>query len=68
MTVLRGALLELWGLFVDDGSLAAQALALILVVAVLVKAAGIAPLAAGALLLVGCLAILALSLRRGSRR
>ena len=64
MSLLRGILAELWGLFVDDGSLAAQALALILVIAALVKLSALALLAAGALLLAGCLAILALSLWR----
>jgi hypothetical protein len=68
MTLLRGILTELWGLFVDDGNLAAQALALILLVAALVKLAGVAPLAAGGLLLLGCLAILALSLWRRARK
>lgn len=68
MSLFRAAFVELWGLFVDDGSLAAQALALILVVAALVKLAGVEPLAAGVVLLLGCLAILALSVRRGMRR
>ena len=55
---------ELLSLFVDDGSLALQVLGLIVVVAVLVKGAGVSGLIGAALLLVGCLVILTLSLRR----
>lgn len=58
---------ELLGLFVDDGNLAAQALVLVLAIAVLVKGLGLPPLAGGGLILVGCLLILAFSLRRKLR-
>ena len=68
MTFLRSLWAEFIGLFVDDGMLALQSLALVLVVAGLVKGLGFAPLAGGVLLLVGCLAFLALSLRRQQRR
>lgn len=68
MTLVRAILSELWGLFVDDSSLAALALALILVVAALVKLTGVAPLAAGLILLVGCLCVLGFSLWRRARQ
>lgn len=68
MKLLSSILSELLGLFVDDGSLALQALVLIAAVAAAVKLAGLPPLWGGGLLLLGCLAILALSLRRMLRR
>jgi hypothetical protein len=59
---------EILGLFVDDGNLAILSLLLVAVVTGLVKLIGLPPLWGGLLLLVGCLAILAESARRGSRR
>ncbi len=59
---------ELIGLFVDDGSLALQIVGLIVAVTVLVKGLGLAPLWGAALLLLGCLGILTLSLRRMLRK
>ena len=67
MTALRLALGELVGLFIDDGNLAIFALVLIAVVTALVKLAGLPPLWGGALLLLGCLAILAESVLRATR-
>eukprot|EP01035_Chromulina_nebulosa_P043481 gene43481-biopygen29694 len=68
MTFLRIAVKELAGLFIDDSSLAAFALVLILVVAAAVKLLGLPPLAGGLLLLSGCGVILVHSLRRAARR
>jgi hypothetical protein len=68
MRLISTILSELFSLFVDDGSLALQVVGLIAVVAALVKLAGLAPLWGGGLLLLGCLAILALSLARMARR
>ena len=68
MTALANMLRELAGLFVDDGALA------LTIVAVVVLAAGVAtlmpdvPLAAGAVLLFGCLAGLLSSAVRTGRR
>jgi hypothetical protein len=59
---------EVLGLFIDDGNLAVLSLLLVAVVTGLVKLIGLPPLWGGLLLLVGCLAILAESARRGSRR
>lgn len=68
MSFVLSVLKELVSLFVDDGNLALQVLLLIAGVSALVWLAGLAPLAAGLLLLLGCLAILAVSLRRALRR
>ncbi len=68
MTVIRIAIAELLGMFVDDGNLALLALVLIAVVAAAVKLLGLPPGWGAALLLVGCPAILAGSIRRASRR
>ena len=67
MTALGLALKELVGLFIDDGNLAIFALILIGAVTALVKLAGLPPLWGGALLLLGCLAILAESVLRATR-
>ena len=67
MNVLKQALAELVGLFVDDRNLAALTLALIAADAALVKLAGLAPLWGAYLLLLGCLAILAESVFRARR-
>ncbi len=68
MTVVRIALAELVGMFIDDGNLALLALILIAAVAAAVKLLGMSPLWGAALLLAGCPAILAESLRRAARR
>ncbi len=68
MTVLRIALSELIGMFIDDGSLATLCLILILVIAGAVEFLTMPPLVGGLLLLVGCLAILLYSVRRAVKR
>jgi hypothetical protein len=68
MNLVNAILKEILSLFVDDGSLALQALVLVLAIAALVKGLVLAPLAGGCLLIVGCLVILAFSLRRKLRR
>lgn len=72
MSVIRLIGREFLGMFVDDGNLALLALvlvALVLVAAVAsaVKLLALPPLLGGALLLVGCLAILLQSVRRAAR-
>jgi hypothetical protein len=64
MSFIVSVFKELLSLFVDDGNLALQVLGLIVIVAALVKGAGLSGLTGAALLLLGCLVILALSLRR----
>jgi len=58
---------ELAGLFVDDGSLAAFAVVLILIIAGAVKIMNVPPIWGGLALLVGCVAILVESLLRATR-
>jgi hypothetical protein len=67
LTVLRAALKELTGLFIDDGSLALLSIILIAVVAVAVKVLGLPPFDGAILLLAGCIVILADSVRRAIR-
>jgi hypothetical protein len=68
LTALRIAFNELFGLFVDDGNLALFAVTLVAGVTAIVKLLGVPPLWGGILLLLGCLAILAESVRRAASR
>ena len=67
MKFLRAAWEELAGLFVDDGSLAAFSVVLIVLVAGAVKLASVPALWGALALLVGAIAILAESLVRAVR-
>ena len=66
--ILKVAFREFFGMFIDDGALALAALLLIAAVGVLVKFVHVDALLAAALLLVGCLLILAESLARAARK
>lgn len=66
MNVVRIVLKELAGMFIDDGNLALLALILIAGVTAAVKLLALPPLLGGILLLIGCLAILAWSVRRAA--
>jgi hypothetical protein len=68
MNVIRTALAELVGMFIDDGQLALTLIVLISVVTLAVKSAWIGPLAAGIALLAGCIALLLESVFRHARR
>ena len=68
MTALRAALAELIGMFIDDGRLALTLVALIAIVTLLVKLAGIGGLAGGLLLLAGAIGLLVESVYRDARR
>ncbi|WP_102225409.1 hypothetical protein [Acidimangrovimonas sediminis] len=68
MQLMSSILKELYGLFVDDGSLALQLVVLIAVLAALAKSGSVAPLPAAFLLILGCIAILGFSLHRMTRR
>ena len=68
MTALRAAIAELIGMFIDDGQLALTLVALIAVVTLLVKFAGIGGLAGGLLLLAGAIGLLVESVYRDARR
>ena len=68
MTVIRAAIAELIGMFIDDGRLALTLVALIAIVTLLVKLAGIGGLAGGLLLLAGAIGLLVESVYRDARR
>ena len=68
MTVIRAAIAELIGMFIDDGRLALTLVALIAIVTLLVKLAGIGGLAGGLLLLAGAIGLLIESVYRDARR
>jgi hypothetical protein len=68
MTMIRGILSGLIGLFIDDGSLALAILGLIAIATVTVKAGWLPPLAGGLLLLAGCIALILESVYRAARR
>ncbi len=68
MNLLKTIWGETLGMFVDDGALALQMVVLIGAVAGAVKLLRLSPLLGGALLLVGCLAVLGLSLMRKIRQ
>lgn len=67
MNIVRLAIREFVGMFIDDGNLALLALILIAAVTAAVKFRAMPPLFGGILLLVGCLAILLHSVRRAAR-
>lgn len=68
MNLLKMIWDETFGMFVDDGALALQAVVLIAAVAGAVKLLGLSPLMGGVLLLLGCVAALSLSLVRKIRQ
>jgi len=67
MNMLKTILEEVLGLFVDDGVLALLCVVLIAVVSGAVLLLGLPGLWGGALLLVGCIAILAWSVARAAK-
>jgi hypothetical protein len=66
MNTVRVILREFVGMFIDDGSLALLALVLVALIAVAVAFLALPPLPGGVLLLLGCIAILADSVRRAA--
>lgn len=68
MTILKDVLAELLGMFVADARLTTAICALVLITAGLIFGVHVAPLIGGAVLLLGCLAILVLSVRAEARR
>ena len=68
MKLLHTIWSELIGMFIDDGALAAQVAVLVALVTIAVKFVGVPPLWAAAVLIPGCLAILAASIKRAQRR
>jgi hypothetical protein len=68
MNMLAAVIRELFGLFVDDGSLALGVLAVVLLAAVSMALVPDLPLATGAILLLGCLGALLVNLAKAARR
>ena len=68
MKFLRIAADELIGMFIDDGSLALWSVMLIAVVSVAILWLGFSALWGGVLLVVGCIAILTISVIRAARQ
>jgi hypothetical protein len=68
MNVLIAVLRELIGLFVDDGSLALMILAVVMLAGILAILMPDFRLAAGAMLLFGCLGVLLANVARAARR
>ena len=67
MTALINTLRELAGLFVDDGALALAIIAIVVLAGMVAMLMPDVPLAAGAVLLFGCLAALLSSVARAAR-
>ncbi|RDJ04233.1 hypothetical protein [Rhizobium grahamii] len=68
MNILKIAIKELVGMFIDDGALALLALVLIIAVGFSVKWELLESSMAAGILIIGCLLILAESLARAARR
>jgi hypothetical protein len=67
MTALLSVLRELAGLFIDDGALALAIIAIVVLAGIVAMLMPGVPLAAGAILLFGCLAALLSSVARAAR-
>ena len=68
MNTLANVLREIAGLFVDDGALALAIIAIVAAAAIAASLMPDVPLAAGAILLFGCLGVLFSNAVRASRR
>jgi hypothetical protein len=68
MTMLANALRGLVGLFVDDGALALAIVAVVVIAGIAAALMPGVPLAAGAILLFGCLGVLLLNTVTAGRR
>lgn len=68
MNGVRAVLREVAGLFVDDGALALAIIAVIIAAGALAQLLPAFPLAAGAVLLFGCLGVLFVNVMRAARR
>jgi len=68
MNTLRAIIRELAGLFVDDGALALEIVAVVLLAGISASLMPDLPLATGGILLLGCVAVLFANVVRASRR
>jgi len=67
MTMLKEIAAELIGMFMGDARLTLAVLAVVASAAALINLAGVDPLGAGAILLVGCLGLLIENVHRSAR-
>jgi len=68
MSILKDVLAELFSMFVGDARLTAAILAVVVISAALIEATTLSPLIGGVFLLLGCIVILFLSVRREAMR
>lgn len=68
MSILKDVVSELFGMFMSDGRLTAAILATVVISAALIDGTALPPLAGGAVLLGGCIAVLITSVRGEARR
>jgi len=68
MNILKDVLLELFSMFVADARLTAAILAIVVIAALVIDATDLSPLVGGVFLLVGCITVLFLSVRREANR
>jgi hypothetical protein len=68
MNMLGAVVREMLGLFVEDGSLALEILAVVILAGISAALVPDAPLVAGAILLFGCLGVLLTNVARAARR
>jgi hypothetical protein len=67
VSTLAAILRDIAGLFVDDGSLALAIVGVVVIAAILAALAPAMPLLAGAALVLGCLGVLLVNVRRAAR-
>jgi len=67
MSILKDVLSELFKMFVSDARLTAAILAVVAVTAALTRGTSLSPLVGGVVLLVGCIGVLIVAVRREAR-
>jgi hypothetical protein len=68
MKTLIGIVEELVGLFVEDGALAIAIMAVVVVAGIFTALVPAAPVATGAILLIGCLSVLVVNVMQARKR
>lgn len=68
MTILKEVLAELFSMFVSDARLTLAILLVVGLSALLISVVGVAPLAVGVFLVLGCVAVLVMAVRREAAR
>jgi hypothetical protein len=68
MKTLIGIVEELVGLFVEDGALAIAIVAVVVVAGIFTALVPAAPVATGAILLIGCLSVLVVNVMQARKR